>query len=494
MVAAECVADARQGEAGHFAREVHRHVARQRDLLFAGVAAQHGAAQAVIVGHAVDDQVRRDALGIAHDGDVVQRVRDDLLVDLAAVELGVSVHADERALQLTNVALHAPGDQLEHVVADLDALVLRLLAQDGDTRVKVRLLDVGDQAPLKAGAQALLQAGNLTRRLIGADDDLLAGGVQRVERVEELLLRGIAARDELDIVEHQHVHVAEAVAEFDVLVVLDGGDQLIGEHLAGQVEHAHVRKVILDEVADGVHQVRLAQAHAAVEEQRVVGHARRLRDGQRGRVRKAVGRADDERVKRGLRVERVHALKGRLFLLLLALLPGDALLDAHQLHGHLAPGDLRDRLSDHGQVARADGLLRKLADDLQRQLVVHDVHRLERLVDPGGIGDVGQLLAQQRLCFVPNLDMIHEGILRMLCWPYSQGTAYACAQINHISMWKTCGYPHQYPQDVENNASLVDNFFNSVPMISKKSLVFKGFSAKRFLRKMQLIHRSPADN
>ena len=99
--------------------------------------------------------------------------------------------------------------------------------------------------------------------------------------MEKLLLRGIAAGDKLNVVQHQHIDVAEAVAKFHVLVVLDGGDQLVGEHLAGQIEHAHVREMILNEVADGVHQVRLAQADAAVEEQRVIGHARLLGDGQR---------------------------------------------------------------------------------------------------------------------------------------------------------------------------------------------------------------------
>ena len=48
--------------------------------------------------------------------------------------------------------------------------------------------------------------------------------------------------------------------------------------------------------ADRVHQVRLAQAHAAVDEQRVVGPRRRFRDRAAGRVRELVRRPDDERV------------------------------------------------------------------------------------------------------------------------------------------------------------------------------------------------------
>ena len=44
-----------------------------------------------------------------------------------------------------------------------------------------------------------------------------------------------------------------------------------------------------DRVADGVHEVGLAQADAAVQEQRVVGVARALGDAQGGGVGQAVG-------------------------------------------------------------------------------------------------------------------------------------------------------------------------------------------------------------
>ena len=47
---------------------------------------------------------------------------------------------------------------------------------------------------------------------------------------------------------------------------------------------------------DRVHQMRLAETHAAVDEQRVVGARRRFGDRAAGRVRELVRRADDERV------------------------------------------------------------------------------------------------------------------------------------------------------------------------------------------------------
>ena len=52
-----------------------------------------------------------------------------------------------------------------------------------------------------------------------------------------------------------------------------------------------------------MHQVRLAEAHAAVQEERVVGVTGALSDGERRGVGQAVGRADDEIAECVARVE-----------------------------------------------------------------------------------------------------------------------------------------------------------------------------------------------
>ena len=59
------------------------------------------------------------------------------------------------------------------------------------------------------------------RRAIAAQDDLLLRVVERVERVEELGLRAFLARDELDVVDQQHVDAAIAFAEIENAVVAD---------------------------------------------------------------------------------------------------------------------------------------------------------------------------------------------------------------------------------------------------------------------------------
>ena len=124
--------------------------------------------------------------------------------------------------------------------------------------------------------------------------DLLAVVVDRVERVEELFLRPLLVGDELDVVDEQQVDPPVARPELVDLALLDRCDELVRELLAGGVDDALARELGHDLVADGVHQVGLAEADAAVQEERVVGVAGALRDGQARGVGEPVGRADDE--------------------------------------------------------------------------------------------------------------------------------------------------------------------------------------------------------
>jgi hypothetical protein len=56
--------------------------------------------------------------------------------------------------------------------------------------------------------------------------------VQRVEGVEELLLRLLFVLEKLDVVDQEHVDIAVAALKPDAPTVLDGIDELVGELLA----------------------------------------------------------------------------------------------------------------------------------------------------------------------------------------------------------------------------------------------------------------------
>ena len=140
--------------------------------------------------------------------------------------------------------------------------------------------------------------GDRLRRPVGGDHDLAAAAVQVVERVEELLLELLGALEELDVVDEQHVDLAVAAFEAGHALRAHRVDELVHHRLGRDVADALAREQLAHVMADRVQQVGLAEPGRAVDEQRVVGTGRALGHRQRGGVREAVRRADDELVER----------------------------------------------------------------------------------------------------------------------------------------------------------------------------------------------------
>src|SRR5438874_13006580 len=126
---------------------------------------------------------------------------------------------------------------------------------------------------------------------------------ERVERMEKFLLRPLVTTEKLNVVNQKKVGLAITFPEFYQIAVLYRVDELVDEQLTRDVEHPYVFPFSPDKVADGLHQMGLAQTDATVNKQRVVRSRRRLRDRETGCVRDFVVRADDERFKRVPRIE-----------------------------------------------------------------------------------------------------------------------------------------------------------------------------------------------
>ena len=112
--------------------------------------------------------------------------------------------------------------------------------------------------------------------------------------MEEFFLGGLLARDELDVVHQQQVGHAVLHPEVLGAAGADGRDQLVGELLTGDIHDDEVGVGALDLGLDGRQQMGLAEARAAVDEQRVVGTGGVGRNSLRRSKRKLVGRAFDE--------------------------------------------------------------------------------------------------------------------------------------------------------------------------------------------------------
>ena len=303
-------------------------------------------------------------------------------------------NARERAFELADVRGDAAGDEGEDLrVGDVDRVRLHLLAQDGDARLQVGRLDVGDQPPLEAAAQARLERRDRAGRPVGRDHDLPARLVEAVEGVEELLLDPLLVLEELDVVDQEDVVVAVALLEALDALVAQRVDEVVHERLARDVPRREVAGVLGHVGGDRLEEVGLPQPGAAVDEERVVGLRRRLRDRERGRVREAVRRADDERVEGVLRVEPLERASRASRRSMELVARGDRELPNDDAHRSLAAESVaHDRLEQAAEMA-----LDPVAGEVVRDEEDEDplVERARAgFGEPGGVGRVVQSVAQ----------------------------------------------------------------------------------------------------
>ena len=90
------------------------------------------------------------------------------------------------------------------------------------------------------------------RRPVGGQNDLLVALIEIVEGMEEFLLRGVLAGDELDIVDEKQVRAAVFEAEFVVFAFAQSVDELVGELVALDIDDVVVAVALMDLVRDGI--------------------------------------------------------------------------------------------------------------------------------------------------------------------------------------------------------------------------------------------------
>ena len=118
-------------------------------------------------------------------------------------------------------------------------------------------------------AQARLDLRQGHGRAVGREDNAFAVLDQGGEGREQFFLGTGLAADELDVVDQQHVGVAQTVLEGRHGAVLGGAHKGRQESFGGQIDDPGVRAQALCLPGDGIEQVGLAVAIGAAEEDRV---------------------------------------------------------------------------------------------------------------------------------------------------------------------------------------------------------------------------------
>ena len=307
IASAKRLADFVERSLGQFAREIHRDLPRESDVGRAALAGHVGEAHIEMLGHAPLNLLDGDRAPRFLLQNILEQMLDHFLRQLFAAERSERGHAHERAFEPADIGADAIGEEFKDLIAQFDLQRRRLLAQNREARLDIRRLQFRGQTPLEARNEAMLEVGDFRGGPIAREDDLFMAVEERVEGVEEFFLRAFLAAEELDVVDQEQIGLAIAFAEFDQRAVLDRVDELVDENLARKVHDLRAFLLRPNVLADRLHQMRLAESDAAINEKRVVGFGRRLRHGEAGGMRDLVVRPDDERLESVARIESERA-------------------------------------------------------------------------------------------------------------------------------------------------------------------------------------------
>ena len=182
-------------------------------------------------------------------------------------------------------------------------LAFRLVSQDCKPGFYIGWLNVGDKTPTESSTQTIFERGDGIRHAVAGDDDLLAGSMQGIEGVEELLLQTFFAFHELNVVDEQDVNFAITPFERTDGVVANAIDIFVEERFGGDITNFVIGVVLVHVGTDGMKQVCFAKPRRPVDEERVVGTTGRFRYSLCCGKCELVGCPFDEGVERVPRVE-----------------------------------------------------------------------------------------------------------------------------------------------------------------------------------------------
>ena len=167
--------------------------------------------------------------------------------------------------------------------------------------------------------------------------------------------------------------------------LLDGGDQLVGELVALDVDDLGVGVLAADAVGDGVEQMGLAHTGGAVDEEGIVDVAGGICNGDGGAVGEAVAGTHDEILKGELGGK----LQGAVFLAAGAVLGKLLVVEDDDLGVGIE--DLLEGVLDIFGAAAGDDLPAEIRGGIEDQMLVVELHHLG-VVEPARHGDGAQPL------------------------------------------------------------------------------------------------------
>ena len=297
VVAAKDLRRVLEREIGHVADHVNGDMAGKRDLGGTLFALDILDADVIALGNVLNDLFCHERGGNGTGNDTGKYGARRIHGDLGAVYEAVSTKLFDNALKLTDIALDVFAKEAQNLVGKVDVHQLCLALEDGNAKLGIRRLDIHDQTAFETALDTFLQVLDVLGRTVGGENDLLACVVERVEGMEKFFLCGDLTRDELNIVDEEHIRVAVFFLELGCGLLFDGANELVCEVFTLDEDDIEFGCLALDLVCDCFHEVSFAKSGRTVKEEGVIGCGM-VGNGDGCRVRELVGAADDKVIER----------------------------------------------------------------------------------------------------------------------------------------------------------------------------------------------------
>ena len=200
----------------------------------------------------------------------------------------------KRPFQLADIAAQSGGQQGQHLFGNQQGRGGRPRLENSQAGVPVGWGQAPDRSPQKPICHLRSEFLGQPRMAIAGDHELATAGQQGVERVQELLLCGFLAGQEMQIVHQESIAIAELLAEDTQLAQAHGLEEAIGEILGGDITHSSLGVGPTQTDVDPFEQVGLSGPRGAVQHKRIGPLTRFLDHAYRRGVCHAVAGTDHE--------------------------------------------------------------------------------------------------------------------------------------------------------------------------------------------------------
>ena len=171
----------------------------------------------------------------------------------------------QSAFQLADIGGNFLSQKFRNLLRQLNPELTGFVFQNADTQVKIRRMNVGNQAAAEAGTQARFDSFQISRRFIRGDNNLTSFFNQRVKGIEELFLCCIFAAHKLNVVNHQNVNRTELFFESRCIFITQRPHKFIHKLFSGEIYDIAGRILLLDMPGDGVHQVGFSETDTGIQ-------------------------------------------------------------------------------------------------------------------------------------------------------------------------------------------------------------------------------------